>query len=492
MEERLFQVLCIGYDDGGDHVEYEFLVTHVSGRARKVRKRFSELLAAHEELTNKFTALPDFPPKGLPGLLLVMGSDFINRRVIGLQRWFEGLCVRRDVVSAVEFQRLLGVHAPVAISSIRGHKWLTPHAVDREGLRCVTATLELEVAIEELEGGGDVDILTATVQILVAGCNPGRPASKCAHGTAQSWTSRPGSQLVVSSLPCGEEVVIEVRARNALGAGSPSFLQLMVPGRRAIRLSQGMRVRAVWAGDGNWYDGILKTLCPNDFVVVTWLRPAPLSGEVLVCVCDTGGDDTMHRSVPRGLVSPVGHDWEEEEEQEGVAVAMTESYALEHATVGDHCSALVMKESARALEPNAGTARRKELDVGPIAREPHGEMAQNDSDFVPDEESSLPFVSGVPYPSAGGCQTASVDLKIDEIEVATPDGLMLFVLDVRLGDQRVERLEWHLDDNLAEKVKAFVHSCQLKMIFEESLLTQVELMVHIGKRHNAVDIVDLV
>merc|ERR1712137_38130 len=74
---------------------------------------------------------------------------------------------------------------------------------------------------------------------------------------------------------------------------------------RSVHFKPGMRVKAVWGGDGMWYDAVVHAASVDGSVYVNWLRPTPLSGEPLKCVCAEGGDDTTHRAVPRNLVSPL-------------------------------------------------------------------------------------------------------------------------------------------------------------------------------------------
>eukprot|EP00927_Polykrikos_kofoidii_P055870 TRINITY_DN50058_c0_g1_i1.p1 TRINITY_DN50058_c0_g1~~TRINITY_DN50058_c0_g1_i1.p1 ORF type:complete len:263 (-),score=25.81 TRINITY_DN50058_c0_g1_i1:48-836(-) len=64
------------------------------------------------------------------------------------------------------------------------------------------------------------------------------------------------------------------------------------------RVNVGSRVLAVWKGNGHFYHAIVRCVKEREgIVIVDWLRPAPLSNEVLRCVCDAGGDDTLHRHV---------------------------------------------------------------------------------------------------------------------------------------------------------------------------------------------------
>lgn len=83
-------------------------------------------------------------------------------------------------------------------------------------------------------------------------------------------------------------------------------IRLRVPGRPQATVAPGMRVRAIWAGNGESYDATVQRTGADGTVIVNWLRPAPLSEEPFTCVCETGGDDTTHRAVPRDNVVMLG------------------------------------------------------------------------------------------------------------------------------------------------------------------------------------------
>eukprot|EP00927_Polykrikos_kofoidii_P085723 TRINITY_DN9398_c0_g1_i4.p1 TRINITY_DN9398_c0_g1~~TRINITY_DN9398_c0_g1_i4.p1 ORF type:complete len:186 (+),score=16.38 TRINITY_DN9398_c0_g1_i4:181-738(+) len=84
--------------------------------------------------------------------------------------------------------------------------------------------------------------------------------------------------------------------RLAAGASLSGISKMSSRPSGRSREAPGARVRAIWAGDGRRYDAIVAEI-KNGLVEVNWLRPAPLSGEELVCVCEAGGDDTSHRQV---------------------------------------------------------------------------------------------------------------------------------------------------------------------------------------------------
>lgn len=71
--------------------------------------------------------------------------------------------------------------------------------------------------------------------------------------------------------------------------------------------SSGRRCRARWM-DGNFYDATIQSVLGDGNVVVNWLRPRPQVDEgspdkrPLITISDTGGDDTLHRIVPKADV----------------------------------------------------------------------------------------------------------------------------------------------------------------------------------------------
>lgn len=298
MAVQRFVVLCVDYCDAGDHVDYVLHVTHACGHSWKTHRRYSALLSVHEKLCAAFRGVPTFPPKGIPGLGLVLGTELVISRINSLQTWLNGVTSRDDIARSSDFQCMLDVQMPERVSSVRVGRWL-PASEAATG----TATVELTVDLQEQSARPrPVDALKTSVKDTrkslggVGGCTP-CPLSSPALASVP---------VRMSDLPCGDEVTIEVRAANGAGTSDATTLRLRVPGRRAVPFFHGMRVRAVWAGDGRCYDAIVHRADPGDaFAVVTWLRPAPLSSEVHVCVCDSGGDDTAHRTVLKALVTPV-------------------------------------------------------------------------------------------------------------------------------------------------------------------------------------------
>eukprot|EP00927_Polykrikos_kofoidii_P051064 TRINITY_DN44878_c0_g1_i1.p1 TRINITY_DN44878_c0_g1~~TRINITY_DN44878_c0_g1_i1.p1 ORF type:complete len:1030 (+),score=194.91 TRINITY_DN44878_c0_g1_i1:183-3272(+) len=72
----------------------------------------------------------------------------------------------------------------------------------------------------------------------------------------------------------------------------------------------GMRCRARWI-DGKFYDAAVQSVTGDGSVVLNWLRPCADAatrssiGSKLVTVSEVGGDDTLHRIVPREDVRPL-------------------------------------------------------------------------------------------------------------------------------------------------------------------------------------------
>lgn len=287
MEPALFSVFCTGFDDTGSHVEYIFHVVHLpSGCAWKVRRRYSELLCVHDLLSGRVGKLPIFPPKALHSLSLLFGHNLAVERVSAFQEYFQRLLSRNDIAVQPELQHLLGVQRPASLTAFV-RRWV----IDTDSC---TADLELEITVEAYspaeEGhspyAGTTTSCAPAESVLVQrqGANEAEPLA----------CGKPNKPLWVRRLPCGEEIALEVMAANSVGRSDPFDLRLLAPGERAIVLDPGRRVRAVWAGDGKVYDAVVRShQRSSGFVLVDWLRPAPLSGEKLTCVCEVG-DDTDH------------------------------------------------------------------------------------------------------------------------------------------------------------------------------------------------------
>lgn len=288
MAHRRFVVQC-SHEDVDGHA-YTLNVTHPSGQAWTLSRRFSELLAAHRALKTSLKDLPPFPTYGV-GLGLLFGQEFDDDRVAALQQYFDTALACEDVACAPHFQSFLGTQRPEEVTSVRVRRWF-PHSAEL-GL----SSVELEVATREQSSNGPAEEVVVAAHVfgtpLVTSCSP---------------VEKP---VRVYGLPCGEEVLFEVRARNGVGSSDAVEVCVQVPGPRRS-LVPGTRVRAVWAGDGLCYDAIVKRIRDGK-VLVSWLRPNPLGTEKLVCVCESGGDDTAHCVVRRWEVVPVettGDDYE--------------------------------------------------------------------------------------------------------------------------------------------------------------------------------------
>lgn len=303
--DKRFSVFCTGYEDLDSHVEYTFHVVHsASGCAWDIRRRYSELLQAHEQLaatSDGEEVLPEFPAKGLPGAAFFLGKELLLSRVSAFQQYFD-LVTRYDrVAGSLELQKALGVQPPRAVSSVRLRRWL-PACESQPGTVAVELDIDVDAFLPLAEGSSPLAgrvACDAPVERILA-------RVRSASSVAGTQSALPNDPICVRNLPCGEEVVVEVHAANGVGESEPVAIRLMCPGARAPTLLAGMRVKAPWAGNGRLYDAVVKTanFRGSGYVLVNWLRPAPLSGEKLTCVCDDGGDDTSHRTVPRHLVQP--------------------------------------------------------------------------------------------------------------------------------------------------------------------------------------------
>lgn len=384
---------------------------------------------------------------------LVLGQDTLaQRRAVALQRYFQGAVARPEVGSARGFVDLLGLRPPNAVSRVEVSRWLP--ACD-----CVpgTASVELQVALGAPARSGPVEEVQASVWLLV-GASPA-----LSRGA-------PGQALRVEGLPCGEMVAVEVYAANCAGTSPAAVLQLDVPGKRTRPVLPGSRVRAVWAGDGACYDAVVKSLTSDGSVVLNWLRPIPLSEEVLRCVCEAGGDDTSHRVVPRALVMPLGVEPESLGGSEPLAV---DSEA--DATVGDEAVA----------EPRVDLA---EAEVGAGMEAAIEEKAALEGCALGSLDEQVPVAAEATHsleeqPAAGVLPGAAADPA-----AAAP----AFRLGVRLSDgQQVEELRWCSAGELPERVDEFLAATRLKPVFREPVLRQAELMVQEGQLTNTIDVVDL-
>lgn len=334
-------VLCTGLHLVGIHHEYVFRLSHPCGCSWIVQKRYRELLELHEDLSHNFSGLPAFPPKRSFGeRLIISEQDAATRRVVQLQRYLQLLCLREDVLEAPSLFRELGAMMPNAVSAVRVTSWHFQEASPRE-----TAEAELEVRPDISPEGccRPVEGFEVEVFSVRGGSNTG----------SRPCTILLGAAVRVPGLPCGTLAELRVRAWNAVGRSEPVSLRIAVPdapinaapstdesaaslpeGCIAARpypsklphasrvatqasdhhgttfslsacaplfsardLNAGSRVQAIWAGDGEWYDAVIRRLDGDGCATVDWLRPAPLGVEILHCVCESGGDDTMHRRV---------------------------------------------------------------------------------------------------------------------------------------------------------------------------------------------------
>eukprot|EP00927_Polykrikos_kofoidii_P003292 TRINITY_DN11310_c0_g1_i5.p1 TRINITY_DN11310_c0_g1~~TRINITY_DN11310_c0_g1_i5.p1 ORF type:complete len:583 (+),score=118.86 TRINITY_DN11310_c0_g1_i5:100-1848(+) len=325
------------------HFEYVFHVTHPCGCSWQVSRRYNDMLQMHEELTRRFDGLPPFPPKRSLGQRFTISErDAANKRVIALQRYLQLLSFRKDVLGPPHVLGTLGAEAPEAVRAVRVASWhfrggggaSAPSRLPNPHPGATVADVVLEVDHAPLQAEGccrPVEGFEARVRILPNYCSRGR----CEIDGA-TFSVALGDTLRIRSLPCGSEVEISVCAWNAVGTSPPVVVCFAVPGEQQDssrhfdinpnssrgghgllsgtkltsspfsgkrQINIGCKVLAVWAGDGEYYDAVVRHVERREgMVTVDWLRPAPLASEVQRCVCEAGGDDTLHRRVPTRCV----------------------------------------------------------------------------------------------------------------------------------------------------------------------------------------------
>mmetsp|Transcript_46474 Transcript_46474/g.92286 ORF Transcript_46474/g.92286 Transcript_46474/m.92286 type:complete len:224 (+) Transcript_46474:2-673(+) len=217
-----------------------------------------------------------------------MGPQRARRRAAALQSYLTTAMDREEVANHPGFLAILGMRPPDSVTHVRILRWL-PLGECLPG----TASVELEVVPPvPSKMFGPADEIRTEISALKGTAIP--PSNTAL-----------GESIRIEGLPCGERLSLEVRAANSAGASEAVSVRLAVPGKRTRIIGPGVRVRAMWAGDGDTYDATVKKVMEDGSVFVNWLRPAPLSSEDLHCVCDVGGDDTMHRLVSRAMVVPL-------------------------------------------------------------------------------------------------------------------------------------------------------------------------------------------
>lgn len=283
-----FTVTCKSQVVAGKMV-YTLSVTHsANGASWETRWSFSELVAADAQLRNSIPKLPPFPFRGLPSFKLLMGPRRAQRSDAALQSYLTTALDIKEIADHPGFQAILGMKQPDSVTRVRILHWL-PLSESLPG----TATVELEVIPPVADKMfGPAEEIRAEIPVLKGAAFP--PSSAAL-----------GETVRIEGLPCGEELSLEVCAANSAGASEAVSVRLAVPGKRTRILGPGVRVRAMWAGDGDMYDATIKKVTEDGSVFVNWLRPAPLSNEDLRCVCDAGGDDTAYRLVSRAMVMPL-------------------------------------------------------------------------------------------------------------------------------------------------------------------------------------------
>lgn len=352
--QRRLGVLCTGLQTVGIHHEYVFRLSHPCGCSWVVQKRYRDLLQLHEQLQLGFSGLPEFPPKrSLSERFIISEQDAATRRVVALQSYLQRLCLRGDALEAPSLLEELGATVPSAVRAVRVTRWHVKENKGKVGPRS-TADAELEVRPDisaegccrpvegfevevVLESGKGLDPFTAPLgaPLCVAGLPCGAqaelrvravnilgrsepvalrisvPLASTAFNGAATASSAVAAESGAGNLPEGCTAARPYPSKmpqasrvpphsNSVVASASLTTQCLSPcaplfsGRR---LGVGSRVQAIWAGDGGWYDAVIRRLDGEGWATVDWLRPAPLGDEPLRCVCEVGGDDTLYRRV---------------------------------------------------------------------------------------------------------------------------------------------------------------------------------------------------
>jgi len=351
-------VLCTGLEFIDGHYEYIFRVFHPGGCSWRVQKRYSDLFALDEQMSQGLEGMPPFPPKHTLGdRLLSSEKEVATRRVVQLQRYLALLTARHDAAHLPELLTALGEAPPEPVASVTIVRW--------EQWGAEKAAVELQVSSVP-QGDDDcrpVERHEATVRAARRAAPSPRGRAEPGGGIevdGATFGAPAGEPLRVVGLRQGTQAELSIRAWNAVGASPPVLVRLAVPappgpvagvpgepersggtpsraGETSTsltasasasaadppaaapppfqpRLDTGSRVTAVYAGDGGWYDAVVRHAArapPGDgLVTVDWLRPAPLAREDLRCVCEAGLDDTRHRRVPAQQIRPAGRSGE--------------------------------------------------------------------------------------------------------------------------------------------------------------------------------------
>jgi len=308
------EVLCVGFVAVGMHTEYNFRVSHSCGCSWKVQRRYSSLLALHEELAARCKSLPPFPQKVSISQHLTSDRDVAVQRAAALQRYFQFLALRGDVLGMPAVLEALGAEKPDLVQSVRIMRW------DHVGQAEVAVELDVQPSVQAENYHRPVEGIEVQIRIPAWLRHQGS-SGRSADGT--TFLAQVGKPVRIPLPPHDSEMELHVRAYNGLGSSAPVSIRVVAPThqgyccrgvctaaspfpefsdgevRTATRtLGVGSRVEAMWAGDGHWYDAVVRHVDDAwGWVTVDWLRPRPLGGDHLRCVCDAGGDDTAHRRV---------------------------------------------------------------------------------------------------------------------------------------------------------------------------------------------------
>lgn len=316
-------VLGTGLELVDGHYEYVFQISHPWGCSWRVQHRFRHLLSLHGELVTQLTSVPSFPPKhSVSQRLFTSEKDIATKRIVELQRYLQLMVANTETGQNAAVQKALGATQPQAPGIVRVTNWEHNRASS-----CASMELEFDLdedAVQAPSCSAPIESVEVQVHVMpkLGPLGGGSEASEKTHIRSFREPVR------IADLPIGREIEFKVRLCNIVGGSPPLAMRIMVPGPDdapdspimtisslrpdtgpapplpSEQIGEGCRVSALWAGNGYYYDAIVRRGPSNGKVTVDWLRPAPMSGEELHCVLDDGGDDTAHRHVPVHQLRP--------------------------------------------------------------------------------------------------------------------------------------------------------------------------------------------
>lgn len=100
----------------------------------------------------------------------------------------------------------------------------------------------------------------------------------------------------------------------------------------------------------------------------------------------------------------------------------------------------------------------------------------------------------LPSPERSACAKApSPTLAADDApEPSVEQAVARFRLDVSLSGDALGALDFHLGEDVEAKCEAFVAERRLRSVFLAPLMTHLELMVHVAKHRDSIEVLDLI